>query len=143
MSMYTQFETDTEREQKGVWLDYGNFRVMIARAGGANKNYQKALERVTKSHRHAIKAETVDPELADDLVRRVFAQTVVLDWETKVGKAFKKGIEQKDKKELLPVNRENILITLRALPALFEDIQEQSRSIALFRAALLQEVSGN
>lgn len=142
-SMYEQFETDGDREKKGVWLDYGDFRVRIARAGGSNKDYQKALERVTRSHRQSIKAQTMDSDFAEDLVRRVYAQTVILDWETKVEDKLKKGIQQKGSKELLKVNTANVLSTIRALPALFEDIQEQSREITLFRSALKDELLGN
>ena len=142
-SMYEQFETDVEREKSGVWLDYGAFRVKIARAGGSNKPYQKAMERISRSHRHAISADTLDAELADDLVRRVFAQTVILEWESKVDDEFMSGIEQKDSDELLPFSRENVLLTLRALPTISEDIQAQARGIALFRSALRDEISGN
>ena len=38
-TMFDQFETDPVLESEGIWIDYGAFRVKIARAGGANKKY--------------------------------------------------------------------------------------------------------
>ena len=141
--MYEGFETDPKREQDGAWLDYGSYRVRIARAGGANKNYQKALERLSRKYRHSIKAETMSTEMQEDLLRKVYAQTVILAWETKVNDEFVAGIEQRDSDELLPVTPANIIQTLENLPPLFEDIQEQAKGIALWRAALIDEIAGN
>lgn len=143
MSMYHQFETDSDQEKKGVWLDYSRFQVRVARAGGANKKYQLALDRITKQYRRAIATETMDPDVAEDLIRRVFAQTVILDWKVKVGDEFKQGIEQKDSDELLPFTPENVLATLRALPDLSDDIQAGARNSTLFRSALREEIGKN
>lgn len=144
MSMYKQFQTDSAREKEGVWLDYGDFRVRIARAGGANKEFQKSLERITRRYRRAIATDNLETELADDLVRQVYAKTVILDWETKVGEEFKRGIEPDDGgAELLPVTQENVLATLRALPDLFSDIQDQARSSVLWRSAIKEDLAGN
>ena len=147
-SMYEQFETDADTEKKGVWLDYINFRVRIARAGGSNKKYQLALDRITKQYRRAIATDNMDPDMAEDLVRKVFAQTVVLDWETKTGEedgkpVYTQGIERKGSDELLPFNRENVLETMRLLPELSDDLQAQARSSALFRSALRDDLAGN
>lgn len=147
--MYEQFATDEDREKSGVWLDYGPYRVKIARAGGANKDYQKALERLSRKYRHQIKAETMDNDLQEKLLRQVYAQTVILEWESEVGKdeegkpIYEAGIEQEESKDLLPVTVANVAKTLNNLPPLFEDIQEQAKGIALWRAALKDEISGN
>ncbi len=45
MSMYEQLETDKALETKGVEIDYGTFRVTLARAGGANKKYEKLFKK--------------------------------------------------------------------------------------------------
>ena len=142
--MHEQFATDSEREKTGVWLDYGDFMVKIARAGGSNKMYQKKLDRLTRQYRRAIATETLDPEVAEDLLRRAYASAVILYWKTKVDGEFQQGISDKDpEKPLLPVTKENVLATLRELHDLFLDIQSQAQSMALFRTALRDEASGN
>ena len=62
MSMYEEFETDPNLETGGIWIDYGSFRVQIARAGGANKKYLSYAETKTKPFRRAIQAGTMTEE---------------------------------------------------------------------------------
>lgn len=66
MSLYTLFKTNKEFEQDGIWIQYGvtdqrqPIRIKIARAGGANKNYLKALEIATRPYRKAIQTGALD-----------------------------------------------------------------------------------
>lgn len=143
MSMYSQFKTDTEMETKGIALEYGDFRIMIARAGGANKKFSRVLEQRTKPYRRAMKTETMDNDLAVELLYEVYAEAIVLDWLTKVDGEFKKGIENPDGPKLLPPTVENIVATFRGLPDLFLDVQEQAQKVALFRQDILEADAGN
>jgi hypothetical protein len=38
-----QLGREEELETKGVWRQYGSLRVLLARAGGSNEKYNKAL----------------------------------------------------------------------------------------------------
>jgi len=143
MSMYEQFATDENLEKKGIVLDYGEFRVTIARAGGSNKKYARVLEAKTKPYRRAIQTETMQNEKAMDLVKEAYADAVILNWETKVEDDWKVGIENPDGGDLLPFNRDNVLATFVSLPDLFLDIQEQSNKVGLFRAQLTEDDTGN
>lgn len=147
MSMYKQFKTDTDLEKQGIVLDYGTFRVRVARMGGSNKKFVAQLEQRTKPLRRAIQADTVDRTKLIDVVREVFVDTVILDWETNVGTEsfpdWKQGIEASDGVSLLEFNRENVLDTLRNLPDLYDDLQEQAGKAALFRANILEEEAKN
>lgn len=146
MSMYKQFKTDTDLEKQGIVLDYGTFRVRVARMGGSNKKFVAQLEQRTKPLRRAIQADTVDRTKLIDVVREVFVDTVILDWETNVGTEsfpdWKQGIEAEDG-SLLEFNRENVLDALRNLPDLYDDLQEQAGKAALFRAAALEDEAKN
>ncbi len=143
MSMYSQFKTDTKMETNGIVIDYGDFRVTIARAGGANKKYAKLLETKTQPYRRAIQTETMDNELAIDVLRQVYSEAVVLNWETKCDDKFKKGIEAPNGGDLLAAKPVNIVATFKALPDLFSDIQAQANKVALFREQVLEEDAGN
>ena len=147
MSMYKEFATDAKREREGIILDYGEFRVTVARAGGANKDYTKTLERKARPHRRAIQTESFDNERANSLLQEVYAEAVVRNWEVKgeseTGETvWLQGIEGKDGAKL-PFTKENVLATFVALPDLFRDIMEQSQTVALFKESLLEAAAGN
>lgn len=151
MSMYKLFKTDTNLEKGGIIIDYGDFRVTIARAGGANKRFAKMLEAMTKPYRRAMQTDTMDNEKAIDIMREVYANAVILLWEVRVptGKDGKdeykwiKGIEAPDGADPLPYTKENVADALRALPDLFMDLQEQAAKVSLFRETILEDEAGN
>ena len=143
MSLYKQFETDQDLEQKGIIIDYGEFRVTVARAGGSNKRFAKLLEARTKPFKRAIQAETMDPDMAIDILRRVYAEAVILNWETKVKKKFVSGIEAKGGGGLLPFNADNVDLTLKNLPDVFIDLQSQAGKSSLFLTTLREDSAGN
>jgi len=146
MSMYKQFQTDPSIEQKGVILDYGTFRVTVARAGGGNKRYAAVLEARSKPFRRAIQTETISPERASAILRETYAEAVVQRWDVNVGTEkepqWKEGIEGPNG-DLLPPTKENIIQAFASLPDLFEDIQVQAQRVALYRAAVQEADSGN
>lgn len=134
MSLFKQFETSPDLERKGVLLDYGknadgtDIMIRIARAGGANKQYDKRMEILTKPMRRQIQNETVEAESIDRVFRKVWAETVVLGWE---------HVQDEQGKEI-PFSVDNCIALFEKLPDLFADIQEQSRKAALFRQANLE-----
>lgn len=147
MSMYKDFQTDRNMETSGIYLDYGSFRVKIARAGGANDKYRRVLEAKTKPYRRAIATDTMNEALGQRLFRESFAEAVILDWEVKVTGSdgdimWQQGIEAPDG-SILPFNIPNVVTTFTNLPDLFSDIREQANKVALFRAASLEEEAKN
>lgn len=136
MSLSKLFQTDAELEKQGIFLEYGDTRIRVARAGGGNTAYQKRLESVTRPYRRAIQTETLPVDQANGLVMKVFAETVVLGWETKVGDEWKPGMDPIDlglpPGDLLPMSQERVLEVFTRLPDLFKDVQEQAGKAALF-----------
>lgn len=153
MPLSKTFKTDEKHETQGVILDYGDTRIRIARAGGANKEFAKKLDHKTKPYRRAIQSGALDIERAGDILKEVYAETVVLDWQTKQGVGengnftFTRGIDPidlgKPSGDLLPPTPENIVAVFKNLPDLFLDIQQQAQSTALFRAELDEAAAGN
>jgi len=140
---YGSFRSDTAAEQEGVELDYGPFRVTIARAGGANKSYERLLEALTKPYRRAIQLETLDQKISEKIMKEALARAVVLNWEVRVdadgnpdpsGEDWKPGVEDPDTGELLPFSWENVLKVLqhKELQNLYNDLRIQSGKEALF-----------
>lgn len=151
MGLQEQFATDASLESKGIIVDYGKDRIRIARAGGANKAFARLVEKKTKPFRRAIQVGAFDNDRSIAILREVYAEVVVLDWEVNKGTIDKpkwtKGIDPKDAgedgKDLLPVNPENIKKVLLNLPDLFLDLQQQAQTGALYRAELNEADSGN
>lgn len=147
MSMYKNFQTDANLEKNGITIDYGDFRVLIARAGGANKKFAKVLDAKTKPYRRAIQTESIETDRIMEILKEAYAECIVLNWETKVvdkdGKEeWKKGIEDQDGK-ILDFTKENVVTTFKNLHDLFLDIREQSEKSSLFRQVVRETEAGN
>lgn len=139
MSLYKQFKTNENIERDGILLEYGEnskgkpIAIRIARAGGANSQYQKLMEARVKPYRRQIQNETIERALVERLLRQVYAETIVLGWE---------NVEDENGKELA-FTVENCVKLFEDLPDLFQDIQEQSQRAALFRQEVLETDSKN
>ncbi len=122
-SPYVLFSTDTALESGGIALDYGSFRIRIARAGGANRKFAQVLEAKLKPHRRQIQTETLADEVAHRLIVEAYAEAVILGWDGVVDAAG----------QALPFTRDNAVRLMTDLPDLFRDVQEQATKAALFR----------
>lgn len=148
MSMFDQFETSEQLEKNGIKIDYGSFRVTIARAGGANKRYEKILDVETKPYRRAIMAETFDNARSEQILMKVFAKAVVLNWEvnenygTGEDPKWKKGIESPDG-SVITYSEKNVIATFKLLPDLFRAIREDAEKASLFQAEARKEEAKN
>lgn len=129
MSLYKKFETDRSLEKQGITLDYGPnskgvaIEIQIARAGGSNDAYLKRMEAKAKPHRRQIQHETIERAQLENIVKEVYAETIVLGWS---------GVEDRDGNDM-PFSKDNCLKLFNDLPDLYADIQEQAQSSALFR----------
>ncbi|HRD16484.1 MAG TPA: hypothetical protein PK181_06640 [Methanothrix soehngenii] len=143
MGMYDTFKTDPTREQEGVWLDYGDFRIRVAHAGQGNKRYVAYAEKALRPVRQAMNAGALSNERSMNIMADIYAKTIILDWQVlQDDKTWKTGIEAEDG-SILPFNNESVELTLKALPNLFSDIQSQASSIANFRASEIEEEAKN
>ena len=140
---YGAFRSDIGAEQEGVILDYGPFRVTIARAGGSNKAYERILESLTKPYRRAIQLETLDAKVSEKIMKEAMAKAVILNWEVLVdadgllnaeGQDWKQGLEYPDTGDLLPFSWENVMEVLqhKEIQNLYHDLRVQSGKEALF-----------
>lgn len=139
MSLFSQFKTDEARETKGILLEYGANKdgtiigIRIARAGGANKRFEKRMEGETKPIRRQIQNETIENAAVLKLMHKVWAETVVLGWE---------NVQEEDGK-VIPFSVAACIDLFERLPDLFLDIREQSQRMALFRVEVLEGAAKN
>lgn len=139
MSLYKTFKTDPSLETSGVDLNYGanesgeQIIIRIARAGGANKAYEKALANKIRPIKRQIQTGTVAEATLKEIMREVYAETVILGWE---------GVEDENG-DPLPFTSENAKKLFVDLPDLFSDIQGQAQEIAIFRTDVMDETVKN
>ena len=142
MGLYDAFQTDPQLEKGGVWIDYGDFRVLLAYAGGANKRYINVMEKKFKPLRQAIAAGTIDNDRAQKMLMDLHAETTIIGWETMVDGEFKPGIEGPNG-DILPFTVDNVKLTFRNLPNVFNDLRTQAETIANYRTRNLEAEAGN
>jgi hypothetical protein len=134
VSFYQLFGTDKDAEKEGIWIDYGEAgRIKIARAGGSNDAYNKALANFLKANKHQIDTETMPDEVAEAKMRELFAKHVVKDWD---------GVKDA-KGKTLPYSTENVVTLLTDLKDLYRDLSAQAAKISNFRAAELEADAKN
>jgi len=124
MSLYDLYATDPDLEKGGIILNYGEgIRIKIARAGGANMDFAKSLERHMRPYRKRLDTGTLPEDVAQDIFRLVFAESVVKDWE---------NVTDRDKKPM-KFSVDNCVQLFKDLPDLFADVRESASTVSNFR----------
>ena len=132
--LYKMFETDSSLEREGFWYKVSeNTGFLLARAGGHNTRFVKALEVKTRPYRRQIENGTLDGELGNELLRDAFAETVILDWT---------GVSDRNGKAV-KFSPKAAAALLKELPDLFADLQEAASKSANFRKGGIEEDAGN
>lgn len=131
--LYSAFGSDKGRERDGAWVDIGPARFKLARAGGANVVFGRAVMQATKPYRRFLEKGDMDPEVADRIMVKVYAETIVLDWE---------GVDGADGQPV-PYSREACVKLLTDLPNLFQEIQREAAAYHTFAQEGLEKSAGN
>jgi hypothetical protein len=137
LSIWDLYETDLAKEVEGFWHKVNKkISIKMARAGGANLAFSKAMEEKTREHRKrggALEGDKVDVELVTEIMKEAFAETIILDW---------KGITDRDgKKVAYSVAAAKKM--LDALPDLYAELRDAAGAAANFRIEGIKEDVGN
>lgn len=123
---------NAELEKKGVWIKGRWGRALIARAGGANKNFNRILAAKSRPHRRQIQTDNADDDQMLDLLKQVYADTVVLD------------LEVYENRQQVPFTQENVLRILRANPLdIWDDISYYANRAITFDRETLEADAKN
>lgn len=133
VSPYAKFKTNEQLETKGINLDFGDFAIRIARAGGSNKAYNTALIKHLKPHRKAIQAGTIHPDVQRKVMAEVYAESVILGW---AGVLDEEG-------NVMDYNHENVVKLLTDLPELFNQIMADAENYRLFKEDENEDIAKN
>jgi len=130
MNPYKMFGNDKTLEaEKGIALDYGDFQIRVARAGGSNSNFARMLRTKLKPYKRQVDLGTMDDAVAQKILAEVYAESVILGWS---------GVTDTNG-DVLEFNTENAVKLLLDLPDLFTDIQRQAENFTNFRQAELED----
>lgn len=134
-NFYELFRTETNLEVDGVWKEYagGLVRVKIARQGGKNIAFNKALSKIGKRFE---KAPNDTKEQIDRPWAEVFAAAVIKGFEVKVDDEWVSGVYLPDNNgnlQLVEANTENIIKVLLDLPDLFTKIKNDADEMRTFQ----------
>lgn len=129
MSLFKQFSSSKQKASTGVWVEYSPNEdgtipaFLIARAHKFNKRYATALAAATQPHRRALATETLDNKTAEKVMLQVFLDAILLDWRNVYDEAGAPMVYSRASAESL----------LTKLPELYDDLDTQSKSLALYR----------
>ena len=80
MDLFKAFATDEKLEIEGRWVPF-NSETSFKIARAYNKHFSRMFQREFKANRLALEAKGAEAEkLADDIMCRVMAKTILLDW---------------------------------------------------------------
>lgn len=142
MGLSRIFKMNGNKESEGVWIEFpanedGSIpRFKISRMAKSNKAYSRALDKATKPHRRAIQLDTLPDDMAEKLVKDVFAETVLKDWEN-VKMSDVTGDE--DAEGFAPFIPQNAMRLFDNLPEVYEALHEQANKASLFRDETLEK----
>jgi hypothetical protein len=139
--LHKSFKTNKNLEIEGITLEYHDqdepdippVRIRIARAGGANVAYDKALDKRTRSIRRHLAANAVSMQEIRRITMDVYAETVLLGWENVTDEAG----------DPIPFSPDNARKLFKDLPDLFDDIQQQAQQAELFRSVQIEADAKN
>lgn len=134
MNIYELFGTDKSAETDGVVIDYGEAgKFTIARSGGSNQQYKKALQNMYKANKHQIDTDTMADDVAEKKTLEIFVKHVLRGWE---------GVKDRSGKTLA-FNEANAIKLLSEIDDLYADLRVQAGKISNFRAAELEADAKN
>ena len=154
-SLRKAFKTSSSLETKGVTLEIGNTRILVARAGGLNVKYNEAMMKLHKEHKRAVELDLMGEEKGRDLLYGVYAEHVVLDWHTNVNdekkdgftgeplpEDWKQGIDD-GKGGVIELTFENVKATFTELPDLFIEVKNFAENMQWYKQSIIDEAVKN
>jgi len=139
MSIYKQFATSENAEVTGVRVECeanadGSIPTFIlARMGGANKQYTAELTRATAAHANAIRMNLLSEATARTISLSVFCKTVLRGWE---------NVCNQDG-ETIPHSVDAAVSLMTQLPALYDLLVATASNIATFKQDALEHQAKN
>lgn len=125
-SIWTQYLTDQEMEQEGIWIDFGDYEWFCARAGGANLEFRKAFNAETKKVQESMELEDLPDDEGRVILYKCFADHVVKNWK---GMVDEHG-------DPWPYSKANVIHVFEKMPDFFDELRAKLMVRTLFLRTL-------
>lgn len=122
-SVFKLFGTSKILEKEGVWVNYGDVKFLVARAGGTNNDYADVLKAKVRPHKFQIDKGTLAE--ADDLRlnAEIYAESIIKDVQIrKEDDTWESGIPTEDG-NVVPFTKAAVVKLLLELPDMFKDLR--------------------
>lgn len=141
-SVLAAFTTDKASETKGKWIEVGPAKFLLARAGGSNAKFQKAVEVAMRPYQRLIQMDQFSEAEASKAMVKPFVDHVLLGWEN-----VRPVMQDEDQEwiagEPFPYTKEKAVEILTNLPDLFRHLLGESTKLGNFSPDFIKVASGN
>lgn len=146
--LYDNYATDKTAESIGVWIEDSGAAFKLARMGGANVKFQRAMAAAMKPYMREIQLGVIDDAILEPVFRKVFIDTILLDWrwsEDNGDGTFTVHEHEVPGPDDLPMqfNSDNAVKLFSDLPDLYSRLRTEAQSYANYRASTLSVASKN
>lgn len=146
-SLRNALKTSPKLETEGTFLEMGNNRVRIARAGGMNHAFNAAIQAAHKKWGRAIELDVLSDDKSREILYDVYAKHVIKEWQTDVAPEgsepdWRDGIEGPNG-EVIPATAENIVAYFADVPDFFLECKKHAEASQFYRQALLDSAVKN
>jgi len=139
--LYDNYLTDKGAEATGVWIDDSGASFKLARMGGANVKFQRAMTTAMKPYMREIQLGVIDDTALEPIVRKVFAETILLDWKNVTGPSNPETPDVDG--DPIDFSSDAAIKLFADLPDLYARLRTEAQSYANFRASSLAVASKN
>jgi hypothetical protein len=145
MGLRSTFQTNTKLEREGRWFAITSVKnangthpgFKMARMHRNNPEYLAAIEKVSKEMRQAIDLDVLTEEIASPIMRRVFAETILLEWRN-VWDSPSPGQPEVE----IPYDKAAVDKLMTDLPDLYLLLVDEAKKLGNFRDAEVTAVAG-
>jgi hypothetical protein len=131
MDIRKRFGTSRELETDGVWVDLGDgSKIKVARIG--NSRYNEVFQKLIAPFRRQVRMGNIPNEVADEILVKAMARTVLLDWE---------GIAEDGK--AVPFSVENAYRLMKEYPDFRNVVSEVAQEMETFKEIDTEDATKN
>lgn len=131
MDIGKKFATDDSYETQGRWVILGEgAELKIARTN--TTRYKEVFRKTVEPYRQAIEMKTMDDKTGDELLCKVYAECILVDW---------KGLQEGGK--AVPYSKELAYEYLTKFPDFRAFVKNSADQADLFRKGLMETQMGN
>lgn len=148
MSLSKEYKTDSDLEIKGVPVEFPNAAnedgsiptFIVGRTSKSNKTYQAALTKAAAPYQRQIQLKVDVSAQLEKAFLGVYVDTILRGW-SNIPMSDVTGNESD--KGYADFNKQNAVALLTRLPDVYDFLQEQSNSAALFLESVREESAKN